>query len=284
VDERGQVTWPARHRQAALDQAETIVGPRPFRKNYRCIDDDENAKILPEYIRTFSVKDLDRRGMLIRAGADASVTAAETSDYKAIIVLGRMPTVRDMFCLHAWIKRVTAQEMITHLFWVWDTFRPPWIAPEANGFQAWLREMVQMREDLDHRAQRMTLHPVINTENKTDKLLAYEGTFQSGYCWFDPSEGDQKLLLEQWYSVGGAKDHDDGPDAYDIAARQFPKILGAARGGALSRRSRGDVPFRETPERFEEVPAGAFAGGQEIWKTELRGDQSFLRAGARGGF
>jgi hypothetical protein len=128
----------------------------------------------------------------------------------------------------------------------------------------------------------MTLRPVVNTENKLDKLLAYEATFQSGYCWFDPSEGDQKLLLEQWYSVGGAKDHDDGPDAYDLADRQFPKILSAATGGG-SRRTRGDMPFRETPERFEEADAKAFssASGQAIWNTNLRSDQSFLRAGVR---
>ncbi|HOQ59083.1 MAG TPA: hypothetical protein PKZ08_00545 [Vicinamibacterales bacterium] len=258
VNEAGDPAWPERHSRAALDRAEVIIGSANFRREYRCIDGDENAKILPEYIRTFSVAEFDRAGMMVRVGVDSSSTEKETSDYKAVIVLARAPARRDVYCLSAWIRRATPQEMIRELYRVWDEYHPPFIAAEANGFQSWLREMVRMREDLDRRATRIALRPWINSANKADKLLSHEGLFQGGCCWFDPTQGDQKLLLSQWYSVGGTKDHDDGPDAWDIAWRQFPAVM-SARGGAAARRSSPAPVFEESAESLS-LPALA-AGG-----------------------
>lgn len=220
----GESRWPERLSTEMLRRSEAISGTRLYRKEMLCIDDDESAKIKPEWVHLFNVADLDTRDMLIRVGVDCSATAKETSDYKAIVVLGRRPQQRDLYCLHAWIRIATAPDMVREMFRVWDRFHPPFLSVESNGFQTLLWDLVPLLEDAEGRASRLNMRPVPNTERKTDKLLSHETTFSQGHCYFDVSQGDQRLLRDQWLSVGSDQDHDDGPDAWDMAARAFPAI------------------------------------------------------------
>lgn len=223
-DSEGQSRWPERMSTESLRRSEAISGTRLYRKEMLCIDDDSSAKIKPEWINAFSVKDLDTSGMHIRVGVDCSATAKETSDYKAIVVLGRRPNDRNLYCLHAWIRQATAQEMVLELFRVWDRFRPPFISCESNGFQTLLWDLVPLMEDAERRAGRLNMVPVTNTQNKNDKLLAHETTFSQGYVHLDITQGDQRLLRDQWLAVGTGQDHDDGPDGFDLAARAMPPL------------------------------------------------------------
>ena len=72
------------------------------------------------------------------------------------------------------------------------------------------------------RGRTLTMRAIQNSMNKEDRILANQGEFERGLCHFDPTEGDQRLLIDQFLDFGQTGVHDDGPDAWDCARRLLP--------------------------------------------------------------
>ena len=71
----------------------------------------------------------------------------------------------------------------------------------------------------DREKQRpMPLVPIINRSNKIDRILGCQAEFELGRCFFDPRQGDQQRLIDQFCDLPTGK-HDDGPDAWEMARR-----------------------------------------------------------------
>ena len=164
---------------------------------------------------------------------DPSATANESSDYKALVVLAtptpnaKPPTQnpQPIFCLHAWIRHASPGEMVRHLFWVDEAFQPATIGCESNGFQTFIWELLDI--EAQRIGRRLDVKPVNNRQNKHDRILANQGEFERGLCRFDPQEGDQRVLIDQFLDFGKPAVHDDGPDAWDGARRLLPARAGA---------------------------------------------------------
>ena len=239
----GRSLWPERYPDDALARAHAVVGSRIYRKEFRCLIEDENAAFRPDWIRNFLAPDFKRERALVRAACDPSAGSAERNDFKAIIVLARpipqsgIRNPQSTYCLHAWIRHASPLELIDRLIWVWDTCQPGRFACEANGFQAFIWPLLELDEQLRGRVERAGLFPVTNTASKADRILRRSPEFEQGLCCFDPAEGDQKLLIDQFLDYGKPGVHDDGPDAWDMADNLFPKHLaGSARRVHIAQR------------------------------------------------
>ena len=255
-DERGHSTWPERYSDRDLARACAVMGTRIARREIDCKEDSQDAPFRPEWIREFDSTRLDRSNLQTVAFLDPSAKADERHDYKALVVLAA-PTIHNpqstignrVYCLHAWIRHASPGEMIDQLFWVADEFGPGVIGCEANGFQGLIWDLLRIEQE--RRGRRFVVKPVDNRQNKQDRILTNQGEFERGLCVFDPREGDQQLLIDQFLDFGQSGVHDDGPDAWDGARRLLPgralprpfSYRGARRAGAAARQLFGlDAP------------------------------------------
>ena len=236
-DERGHSTWPERYSDADMARACAVMGTRIARREIDCKEDSQDAPFRPEWIREFDSTRLDRACLRTVAFLDPSAKADEHHDYKALVVLAS-PTCptgpTSIYCLHAWIRHASPGEMIEHLFWVEQQFGPGVIGCESNGFQGLIWELLQVEQE--RRGRRLAVQPVHNRQNKQDRILTNQAEFERGLCLFDPREGDQQVLIDQFLDFGQTGVHDDGPDAWDGARRLLP---GQARPARLSYRGAG---------------------------------------------
>jgi predicted phage terminase large subunit-like protein len=159
---------------------------------------------------------------------------------------------RHYYVLHAWLRRASPNELIAEILRVHDEFSPGRIGCEANGFQAFLWPLLEANEEIRGRVDRVGLFPITNAASKEDRILSLQPDFERGLVHFDESEGDQRLLLDQFLDFGKPGVHDDGPDAFEMARRLFPS---SDRAG----RPREPLMRFQRRENFTGVFAGAGA-------------------------
>ena len=216
----------------------------------------DEAVFRADWVRDFRAAEFDRSTAEVRVAVDPSATAKETSDYKALVVLARTRGARELYCLHAWLRRASPNELIAEVLRAHDDFSPGRIGCEANGFQAFLWPLLEANEEIRGRVNRVGLFPVTNAASKEDRILSLQPDFERGLCYFDEGEGDQRLLLDQFLDFGKPGVHDDGPDAFEMARRLFPEQPRAGRQRETALRV-------EKRESFAEVFAGAEASERE---------------------
>jgi len=216
LDADGESAWPARYSTAQIQRAAAIMGSRLFRREMLCKIDTEDAPFRPEWIRSFDSVGSDRTRLRVAAFLDPSASAAENRDFKALVVLGRCEETGAIYCLHAWIRHASPGEMLSELQRVHDVYSPGILACESNGFQSLIWPLMQARK------MKLAVRAITNTTNKADRILSNQGEFERELCYFDPQEGDQRRLVDQFLDYGRTTVHDDGPDAWDGARRLLP--------------------------------------------------------------
>ena len=251
-DETGESAWPERFPTAVLRRMSAIMGRALYGREMLGKSSSDDAVFRPDWVRDFRAADFDRSTALVRVAVDPSATAKETSDYKSLIVLARPIGTRHLYCLHAWLRRASPNELIAEILRVSDAFSPGRIGCEANGFQAFLWPLLEVNEEIRGRVNRVGLFPVTNAASKEDRILSLQPDFERGLCYFDEGEGDQRLLLDQFLDFGKPGVHDDGPDAFEMARRLFPE----SPGGGIRREPL--VRFQRR-DNFAAVFAGAGA-------------------------
>ena len=184
---------------------------------------------------------------MIYAGAlDPSATATETSDYKAWVVLAKEAGKPEVYTVDAWIRRASPEEVIRRIWVLQQTWPAIVIGAEMNGFQRLYMKLYTLMCDIEKRRP-LRIVPLINRTNKVDRILTCQAEFELGRCFFDPRQGDQQRLIDQFLDLPKGK-HDDGPDAWEMARRLLER---AERSGAVS--AEGDVD--EARHRRERVAA-----------------------------
>lgn len=220
----GQSSWAAKNSIAGLRRMAAVMGLREYRREMLLKMDSDGAVFRPEWPQTFDSSTFDRSTAEVRVAADPAVSQAATACFKAIIVLARPIGTADRFCLHAWLRRCSPREFMEHLLWCHDTFRPPRVGCEINGIGLMVRPLLDLVQELQQRVDRIGLYPIANTANKDDRIASVAPVFEQGHAWFDPREGDQQLLLDQFLDYGKTGVAKDGPDAWEMTDRQFPKF------------------------------------------------------------
>lgn len=146
-------------------------------------------------------------------------------DYAAIVVVGHAAD-RGLLYVDADIEVRTPEETIRRALALFDHYHPQWIVVESNQYHG-LFERDFQREAVRRLGIRVPIWPITNTEPKllrvrrlTPYLANRELLFASG----SPGCG---LLVDQLrdFPVG---DHDDGPDALEMAVRVLVQSSSAA--------------------------------------------------------
>ncbi len=233
LDENGHSTWPEVFTDAMLERDRAIIGEGTWRSEKMAIPGRPEAPFKAEDIRHFDSAKVDRRKMRIVAFLDPAAGEKKQNDFKAHVVLAAEEGSPNRYCLHARLRRESVLLMIAHIIWIWITYRPGQFGCEANGFQAWVWPLLAPEQK--KAGVTVNLRRVVTVENKADRILSNQPLFEQGLVYFDPAEGDQQVLIDQWLDFGETGVHDDGPDAWDRANRMLPGGTGAPefyyRGG-----------------------------------------------------
>jgi predicted phage terminase large subunit-like protein len=191
--------------------------------------DKKNAKFKDDDFHFYSRSELNGRKLIAYTFIDPS--AKKASDYKAQITLG-VPIekqVMEIFVLSAWIRQESIDAMLEMAWTDFKLWNMKIIGVEMIGFASLLeREYLRM---MAIKGIPLPIHKVESVTNKDAKIESLVPVVRSGLIKFDPTQGDQALLIRQFkgfpdktaVKMGGIGD--DGPDAlYECwkLIQQFP--------------------------------------------------------------
>jgi len=217
-----QSLWPERYPTDKLARRCALLGMRNARREIDCLPDDETAAFKPEWIHEFRVADVDPSDFRKVAVLDPAGTSQTKNDYSALPTLGvresEVNTKRpNIYCLNAWIRHATPNQVVRATKRINDDLGPFPFWCERNVFNEWGKaafEAVPGAPDV------RTFH---QTGNKDDRIIGLQSDFEAGRFYFDPSDSDQQLLIDQFLDYGMTGVHDDGPDAFEDAVRRLDK-------------------------------------------------------------
>jgi predicted phage terminase large subunit-like protein len=211
----------AKERKADPDTFDAEMMMRP--------KDKKNAKFKDDDFHTYTRKDLNGRKLVAYTFIDPS--AKKASDYKAQITLGVTldKQIMEIFVLGAWIRQDSIDAMLDMAWTDFAAWKMKIVGVEMIGFASLLeREYLRM---MASKGIPLPIHKVESVINKDAKIESLVPVLRSGLIKFDPSQGDQALLIRQFkgfpdktpVKAGGIGD--DGPDAlYECwkLIQQFP--------------------------------------------------------------
>ncbi len=221
IGANGESVWPDRYTTRDTLRAMFIVGPSAARTQYHCKQSSDDTRFRPEWFQPY-------RLALIAPAAlgqykkilwlDPSFTAKETSDYKAIVVLGRARREVEVYCLHAWIRHCTAETAAQEIVRAWLQYPDVQVWIEGNAgaedtYRALFRSLAKDGCTVPY------VHYESTTSNKEIDITQWEGELSQGLCYFDVTECDQALLTTQF--LDWPTGNDDGPDAWAKARKKL---------------------------------------------------------------
>lgn len=180
-----------------------------------------------------SMRDLFPEGSVFVAGVDPSMgKQSRKNDPWAIVVLGGVP---GEFCRLAWarIKWQRVSVLLDELIRLHRVFDFQMIGFETNQAQAF------MADEAVELSRRLNVNlPIVRIDSKVKKEIRIQGmepVVANGYVEYPGrriSSGDQQLaplfqtLWDQFLGFGAGGDHDDGPDAFEMAYQMWRRLKG----------------------------------------------------------
>lgn len=221
--------WEFRHPTLRLlqeqkDDPETFDAEMMMRPK-----DKKNAKFRDNDFKYYSRQELNGRELVHYTFIDPSAKIA--SDYKALITIAvpKIGDVFEMFIVNAWIRQASIDEMLEETYRDFVDHKTKIIGVEMIGFASLLeREYLRL---MKQKGIPLPIYKVEKVDNKDARIESLVPNIRSGVLKFDPSQGDQTLLIRQFkgfpdktqVSRGGIGD--DGPDATALCVRlinEFP--------------------------------------------------------------
>ncbi len=179
-----------------------------------------------EWFRYFTVDDIkkDFKDIDLYGAVDASMGKKNTSDFSAIIILGRNRRTGQMYVFEADVKRRHPDKIIEDVARIcehWQTLlgRPFKVfGVEDVAFQSFFKDT--LRKELMKKGVYLNIQGISSTQDKQLRIERLQPDIKNGYIMF---QRDQLLLLEQleYFPFAG---HDDAPDALEMAR----KLIGRA--------------------------------------------------------
>ncbi|GHT10214.1 hypothetical protein FACS1894170_01970 [Planctomycetales bacterium] len=215
MDAGAEVLWCEREPLYALMKMRTESGYSVFER------EKQNSPVNPalcefpeEYFEDVMCSRLrrDDGAVSVLALDPSKGTDSRYGDYSAyVFVTG---TSDGLIYVNSWLERKPLSEMIRRGVELYTKYKPTVFAVETNQFQVLLQEEFERQE--------VPVFPLNNTLNKKIRIRRLEPLLsQRKFRFCDTASC--RLLLEQlrMFPVG---DHDDGPDALEMAVRVFADL------------------------------------------------------------
>lgn len=189
----------------------------------------EDAIFSRSWFKFFKLDDIksEFKYMELYGAVDASMGKKNTSDYSAIIILGRSKRTGQMYVLEANLKRRHPDKIINDIAEIvdyWQTLigrRFSGFGVEDVAFQSFFKDTLKTR--LMKKNVYLNIHGITNTQDKQLRIERLQPDVKNGYIWF---QEDQYLLLEQLEFFPLAP-HDDGPDGLEMVRRLVGRSVSA---------------------------------------------------------
>jgi len=138
-------------------------------------------------------------------------------DDTAIVLLGPAPD-RGLLYVDAEVEPRTPEETIRRAMQLYERYRPRWLIVESNQYHGFLERQME-REGLARFGVRIPVWPVRNTEPKIMRIRRIGPYLADRELRFRPTPGCRKLVDQlRDFPLG---EHDDGPDALEMALRML---------------------------------------------------------------
>jgi hypothetical protein len=216
IGEDGQPLWPALWPIERLERRKRQMGTVRFNKEMRNKVGAEESPIRESWIIYVPRIDiLVRKTWQISAFLDPSGKGTETSDFKAIVVVGMDIETRLMDVCHAWIRHATVNEMWSQVWGIDEEYQCG-MGVEINMFEDFLIDSYQNYAEragrfVNLKKGRHSTEKIARIVNRISPLVEY------GRLRFVRGHSDQDLLVEQMIYIMDANVNDDGPDALEGA-------------------------------------------------------------------
>lgn len=239
----GESLWPSRYPLEVLEQ-KRAENPRDFEGNYQ-----QNPRLpgSTEWPASYfdgpgfwfddwpPMQELEVRVISLDPSKG---TDAKTGDYQARIKYGRDRNNVEYVEADLSHRPMTAprsadgtqlgEGMIESLVEEVHTFKPHRVALETNQFQILLR--IPLDQELERRRIEVTVAEINNTENKNMRIRRLGPPLAKRKIRFKSNSRGTRLLCEQLKQFPLA-DHDDGPDALEMARRVGIDVFNEGKGG-----------------------------------------------------
>jgi predicted phage terminase large subunit-like protein len=221
--------WPEQWPLALLKKLRDEDGSDVFDAEMRGKPRDEDDLFPEEWFRRAAHENAHVKRYVFSkvAGVDLSAKSKDTSDYKAIVIVGAMKGPRYPV-LDAYIRRTTKWKLLRQCFELEKKWHVNLWIFQVVGFEDTIREDIVMLEEEYGFTLNKRYLPV--TENKDLRITSVQSDIENARMTFDKSVGDQQLLIDQYvdYQPGGAGGHDDGPDAAETAVSGIKRLVKGA--------------------------------------------------------
>ena len=252
IREDGSPLWPELWPLERLEKRKRQMGTVRFNREMRNRVGAEESPIKESWVLYVPQEELAKpRKLRVSAFLDPSGKGTETTDFKAIVVVGRCEETGVTDVLYAAIRHSTVNEMWTKVWEVEAEFGCG-MGVEINMFQDFL---VDSYTNYAEKAGRyVNLHKVTHKTEKIARIVnRIAPLMEFGKLRFIKGHSDQDRLVEQLIYIMDANVNDDGPDALEGA-------LSLNASGAIVDLSRA-VERREAILRREGVrPRDGFFG------------------------
>lgn len=235
MQQGGKSYWPERYGVSDLMRMRLEMGRAAFEREMQCrpLASDER-EFAEAYFGEGAWFDEAPPGLLRVAAIDPSMGRREDAgDYSAVatVVLGD----DDVWYVDASIERRSLEELLDVAVETIRTFRPEACGVESNAFQAVLCDALRQRlAEAGLRATR--LWEVENRVSKTLRIRRLGSLLSRGRLRFQRGSAGAHKLVEQLEEFPFGE-HDDGPDALEMAVRLGEELLrGRGREDGLGRR------------------------------------------------
>jgi predicted phage terminase large subunit-like protein len=209
--------WPEKWTRARLKARREEIGSASFARGYLLTPvAADDLVIRPEWVKTFA----DERPRVgydaVVLSVDPAVSAKESADASALVVLGRRPT-GEIDCLAAVALRVSTPRLVEVLA-DWDrTHAPDAILFESNAAFAGIRDLLKRHATFGPRVVGLT-----QTRSKLSRVAAFSVAVEAGRFRLRAGDDRQRELLAEMTTFPHAA-HDD---LLDAAATGTDHLLG----------------------------------------------------------
>jgi predicted phage terminase large subunit-like protein len=216
MEEGSKVLWPEREDLYALMLMRAIGGHLSFEaeKQSRPVN-PENCEWPESYFADSIWVSKFPEGMTLKTIAmdPSKGRDARRGDYSAIVKLG---VYKGHVYVSCNMRRRDAQEMCQGFVDACLEFKPHAAVVEGNQFQELLAAPIQ--DECARRGSHIPLTTIDNTTNKTVRIRRLTSWFAQGKIHFVDDDPGSRLCVDQCRDFPNG-DHDDGPDAVEMALR-----------------------------------------------------------------
>lgn len=198
---------------------------------------------------------LERHIYSYYSGTDVSARDEETNDPKAHVVVARHPETPKWYVVDAWIRLDTPGGCILKYVDFYEEYKMIASGFETNGYQYLIKE--ELEKICRERNFFPTIVPLEHYTNKIARCSQWQGMVERREIEFSKGYGDIDTLIIQLNQLG-RKEHDDGPDAMDMAME-------------VSRKYSGDFSYQSTGKRAFSTERETTFSNQRF-SAGLRGD------------